>query len=123
MIENPQTPAEWAEWRQEREESLLAVSAFLNRYARGCCRCGTTEARFYGAYTPRTHHFIATTGSPAQEMILTGNEPFARDLLDAMGAEVFCAKCARQVPKNGRWSAILEARMEEIMEKEILNGE
>jgi hypothetical protein len=115
--------AEWAQSKAEFVQEFKTVSAFLARYGRGCKRCGTVEAKVYAAYTPETFHFIVTRNHPTWEMIVTGREDFATEYLDRIGAEIYCATCARQTPSNGRWTAIQEARLAESMQKEILNVE
>lgn len=98
------------------QEDLRIRWSFLKRsFPRGCKRCGTTDHLM--ARTPKTFRSLDDEILPA---LRCGNEGPVRDLLDAIGAEVYCGKCVRKVPSNGLWSGILEARRleEEKLAKE-----
>jgi hypothetical protein len=91
-------------------EDLRVLWGFLKRYApRGCERCGTRD--HLTAFTPKTFRLLDKEILPALRI---GDEDPVRDLLDGIGAELYCTRCARQVPKNGRWTDVQEARLQEI---------
>ena len=97
-------------------EDLRIKWSFLKRYApRGCEKCGTTD--HLSVFAPRVFRSLTDEIMP---VLRIGNEGAVRDLLDGIGAEVYCGKCARQIPSNGRWSGILEARR---LEGELAKGE
>jgi len=100
-------------------EDLRITWSFFKRFVRGGCkRCGTTDHLL--AFTPKTFRCLDDEILP---VLRRGDEGPVRDLLDGIGAVFYCGKCARKVPSNGLWSAILEARRLESEAKEKLNGD